>query len=153
VNELKKMQYLKATLRETMRLFPLFPVDCREVMRDGFLPDGTVVKEGSKVLWFVYGANRRESGWGEDALKFKPERWINADINEGYNKLEAWDSYQYPVWNEISLGRELGFMTMKAIAANIILHYHVKVEGECVVFNDGILVTLHSRVDNLQVAF
>ncbi|KAH9311076.1 hypothetical protein KI387_026111, partial [Taxus chinensis] len=92
--ELRGMNYLHAVLSESMRLYPPVPVIHRESTQDCVLPDGTHVKKGSKLLYFIYATNRMDMMWGEDAKEFKPERWIN---REGIFVKEL--DYKYPVFN------------------------------------------------------
>ena len=41
--ELRDMQYLQATISETLRLYPLVPVDTRNCKNDEWLQDGTFI--------------------------------------------------------------------------------------------------------------
>jgi fatty acid omega-hydroxylase len=94
MDDLKMMQYLQATLCESLRLCPVVPVNYREALPYHFLPDGTFVKKGSKVLFLIYATNRMESVWGKDAREFKPERWINQ-----YQICIKESDYKYLVFN------------------------------------------------------
>ena len=40
------------------------------------LPDGTVIKAGEQVAYMPYAMGRMKFLWGEDALEYKPERWL-----------------------------------------------------------------------------
>jgi cytochrome P450 len=150
MDELKDMKYLEAVLWESLRLYPPVPISYRRAVEDVVLPDGISVKEGSVVLCLIYGANRMDSVWGEDAMEFKPERWI------GHEK-KICDKYGYPV-----LGTDITHMdfisSMKCVAANVLVRYHVSVDPElCVepklaltlLIKDGLPVTLQSREDAL----
>ncbi|KAI5952224.1 hypothetical protein CANMA_005067 [Candida margitis] len=82
---LKKCEYLKAVLNETLRLYPSVPVNFRTATRDTTLPrgggpDGTkpiYVPKGSTVAYSVYVTHRLEEYYGKDSREFKPERWEN----------------------------------------------------------------------------
>jgi len=82
---LKKCEYLKAVLNETLRLYPSVPVNFRTATRDTTLPrgggaDGTkpiFVPKGSTVAYTVYKTHRLEEYYGKDSKEFKPERWEN----------------------------------------------------------------------------
>ena len=57
---------------------------------------------------------RSKDIWGDDADKFKPERWLNKD---------APSSYSYPVFNarpEECIGKRLAMVEMKACLVNIL---------------------------------
>ncbi|KAH7401428.1 cytochrome P450 52A12 [Pyrenochaeta sp. MPI-SDFR-AT-0127] len=82
-SNLKGCNYLQWILNETLRLYPVVPVDGRRALRDTTLPtgggpDGTApiyVKKGKQVDYSVYVMHRRKDLWGPDANEFRPERW------------------------------------------------------------------------------
>ncbi|CCG24420.1 hypothetical protein CORT_0F01930 [Candida orthopsilosis Co 90-125] len=82
---LKKCEYLKAVLNETLRLYPSVPVNFRTATRDTTLPRGggsdgskpIFVPKGSTVAYTVYKTHRLEEYYGKDSKEFKPERWEN----------------------------------------------------------------------------
>eukprot|EP01018_Ginkgo_biloba_P008128 Gb_27408 [translate_table: standard] len=154
-DDFKDMHNLQAALSESMRLFPPVPLSYRQVMENDILPDGTPVNRGSKLLYVIYATNRMEKIWGKDAHEFKPDRWIR----NGICMKES--DYNYPVFNagpRLCLGKDMAYLTMKSVAANILLHYHVCVDpghpvepkfGLTLFMKHGLLVTLHPREDGL----
>lgn len=80
---LKGCNYLQWILNETLRLYPVVPVDGRRALRDTTLPtgggpDGTApvyVQKDEQVDYSVYIMHRRKDLWGPDADEFKPSRW------------------------------------------------------------------------------
>ncbi|KAH9923622.1 cytochrome P450 [Fomitopsis serialis] len=87
---LMQLPYIDAVFRETMRLHSPATWVIRDVRRDTVLPlstpivgiDGTVMDEipvpkGCEVIIGLLGANTNKAIWGEDALQWKPERWLN----------------------------------------------------------------------------
>lgn len=80
---LKKCEYLKWVLNETLRLYPAVPVNFRDATKDTTLPtgggpDGTApvfVGKGTTVAYTVYCTHRLEEYYGKDAHEFRPERW------------------------------------------------------------------------------
>jgi cytochrome P450 len=80
---LKNNTYLQWVLNETLRLFPLVPINGRRAVRDTMLPLGggkdelspVYVRKGQQVDYSVAAIQRRTDLWGPDANDFKPERW------------------------------------------------------------------------------
>lgn len=124
--EVDRLIYLKAALSETLRLYPSVPQDSKHVVSDDVLPTGTFVPAGSTVTYSIYAIGRMKFIWGEDCLEFKPERWLSQDGN----KYEGHDQYKFVAFNagpRICLGKDLAYLQMKSIAAEVLLRYHLTV--------------------------
>ncbi|KAI0955822.1 hypothetical protein AcV7_006385 [Taiwanofungus camphoratus] len=89
-DELVSLPYLDAVCRETLRLDPTAPLPTRQPNKDVVLPlsepirgiDGKMMSEilvpkGTMVIPGVLGSNINKTLWGEDALEWKPERWLS----------------------------------------------------------------------------
>ncbi|KAF2397411.1 cytochrome P450 [Trichodelitschia bisporula] len=80
---LKSCRQLQYVINETLRLYPVVPINNRVAVRNTTLPvgggpDGTqpiAVRKGQTVTFIVYGMHRREDLWGENAGEFLPGRW------------------------------------------------------------------------------
>ncbi|CAE6505782.1 unnamed protein product [Rhizoctonia solani] len=85
--EIRSMRYLRATINETLRLFPSVPFNIRRsIGSPSILPSGL---SGARHGLFLYPRcsvtysplhiHRRKDIWGEDAEDFRPERWFADD--------------------------------------------------------------------------
>lgn len=71
------LSYTEATLREIMRLETIAPSAIgHRALRDATL-EGYDVKEDTSVLVTLYAFHRDPNYWGEDADKFRPERFLD----------------------------------------------------------------------------
>jgi cytochrome P450 len=85
--QLKEMRYLKAVLSESQRLYPVVPANIRQALHDTTIPrgggaDGTssvLVTKGSVVQFLPWCMHRRSDIFGDDALEFRPERWLDSE--------------------------------------------------------------------------
>nr|BED42948.1 cytochrome P450 monooxygenase [Trametes versicolor] len=89
MEDLNALPYLDGVIRETLRLYAPITQLSREAKKDDVIPlnepmtdrYGKVhheirIAKGNKVILPILAANRSKEIWGEDALEFKPERWM-----------------------------------------------------------------------------
>ncbi|KAF9520560.1 hypothetical protein BS47DRAFT_1387177 [Hydnum rufescens UP504] len=83
-DDVRSLKYLRACLNETLRLFPPVANNVRASARPSVLPGSP----GSKPIYVPENVNvtysdmlmqRRKDLWGDDALEFNPERWIDPE--------------------------------------------------------------------------
>ncbi|KAH8101250.1 cytochrome P450 [Cristinia sonorae] len=84
------LPYMDAICRETLRLYPPVSHVYRQANQTTVLPlskpirgnDGTLISEilipkGTTTIVGIRACNRNKALWGEDALEWKPERWLS----------------------------------------------------------------------------
>ncbi|XP_061373959.1 cytochrome P450 704C1-like [Gastrolobium bilobum] len=118
---LEKMQYLHAALTETLRLHPAVPVEGKFCFSDDTWPDGFSVKKGDLVSFLPYVMGRMKFLWGEDAEKFRPQRWL--DENGIFQKESPFKFTAFQAGPRICLGKEFAYRQMKMFSA-ILLGSH-----------------------------
>lgn len=122
-DDLKQMNFIKACLCESMRLYPPVVWDSKHAAKDDVLPDGTPVQKGNRVTYFQYGMGRMEALWGKDRLEFRPDRWLD----EG-GAVKAVSPYKFPVFQagpRVCLGKEMAFIQMKYVVAAILRRFEL----------------------------
>ncbi|THH19509.1 hypothetical protein EW146_g1655 [Bondarzewia mesenterica] len=85
IQTMKNMQYLRAVIDETLRLFPPVPMNLRlsDSAPHAFPAIGKSPKyhipPGTVVVYHTLLLQRRPDIWGEDADDFNPDRWLDPE--------------------------------------------------------------------------
>ncbi|KAG2307496.1 hypothetical protein Bca4012_083483 [Brassica carinata] len=149
---LNKLVYLHGALCEAMRLYPPVPFQRKSPIKSDVLPSGHKVDANSIIIIPIYVLGRMRSVWGDDALEFKPERWISET-----GGLRHEPSFKFLAFNSgprTCPGKHLAMTAMKAIIVEILQNYDVKlIEGQKIEpkpslvlqMNHGLRVTLTKK--------
>ncbi|CAD5170432.1 unnamed protein product [Musa acuminata subsp. malaccensis] len=125
---LNNMHYLHATLSETLRLYPVAPIDNKVCFSDDILPGGYNVKKGDIVFYQPYAMGRMEFLWGEDAEIFRPERWLDDD-----GIFQPQSPYKFSAFQagpRICVGKEVAYRQMKTFAAVLLRFFKFKLSDK-----------------------
>ncbi|XP_050554134.1 cytochrome P450 4C1-like [Spodoptera frugiperda] len=118
-NDLTKLVYTKAVIKEVLRLYPPVPLVARRVHTDIKLPKYTL-RAGNTCVLSLYDLNRHSS-WGPDVKEFKPERWLNPDtLPENPNTFAG-----FSIGKRNCIGKEYAMMTLKTSLAHIVRKFHI----------------------------
>ena len=86
VHHLKKLSYLNAVLRETLRLNPTVPAYVRQIRPDNKEPTpslgGYAIDRNWKIYALVTKSGRDPEVFGEDAHEFRPERMLDTKFDD-----------------------------------------------------------------------
>ncbi|KIJ55488.1 hypothetical protein M422DRAFT_151985 [Sphaerobolus stellatus SS14] len=123
-----KLEYTLAVFRESLRLFPVAPRLPKVARRDTVLhsrADGSVtsvvVPKDSLVIMDIMGTNHNPAYWGEDALEFRPERFI--DTPEYRWPREAFLGFS--IGMRSCIGQRAGQTQSLCILAHLLRYYKV----------------------------
>jgi cytochrome P450 len=109
-SSLKACKEITYFIYETLRLYPLVPMNSRTAIRDTVLPVGggpggkqpIAIRKGERVAYIIYVMHRRKDIWGEDADEFIPARWEGRRL--------GWDFIPFSGGPRICLGRRCTFL-------------------------------------------
>ncbi|XP_019496469.1 PREDICTED: 1,25-dihydroxyvitamin D(3) 24-hydroxylase, mitochondrial [Hipposideros armiger] len=116
--DLRNMPYLKACLKESMRLTPSVPFTTRTldkamVLGEYALPKGTVLMLNTQVL----GSNEENF---EDSSQFRPERWLQEQ-----KKINPFAHLPFGVGKRMCIGRRLAELQLHLALCWIVRKYDV----------------------------
>ncbi|KAF8308481.1 cytochrome P450 monooxygenase CYP63 [Clavulina sp. PMI_390] len=89
-DDIRRLKYLRACLNETLRIFPPVPYNNRFTMSPSLLHTAETNPDGSKKVLYVPHTHTpvryapilmqtRKDLWGDDAMEFRPERWLEKE--------------------------------------------------------------------------
>ncbi|KAB2098161.1 hypothetical protein ES319_A01G220300v1 [Gossypium barbadense] len=123
-DQMKELNYLQATVYESMRLYLPIQFDSKFCQNDDVLPDGSILKKGTRVTYHPYAMGRIEEIWGEDCLEFKPERWLKHD-----GIFFPQNPFKYPIFQagfRVCLGKEMALLEMKMVTLSLIRRFQIE---------------------------
>ncbi|KAJ4759432.1 Cytochrome P450 704C1 [Rhynchospora pubera] len=125
---MNNMQYLHASLSETLRLYPAVPQDAKYCFSDDTLPDGFDIKKGDTIDYQPFPMGRMKFLWGDDAEEFKPERWL--DKNGLFVPQSPFKFTAFQAGPRICLGKEFAYRQMKIFAATLLFFFKFQMWDE-----------------------
>ncbi|KAF9422810.1 hypothetical protein HW555_001594 [Spodoptera exigua] len=117
--ELSRLKYMGAVIKETLRLYPPGPILLRKVDNDVVLPSGDTLPKGTGIFVSIFAANRNPRYWGDDADQFRPERFIDTQLKHP----AAFLSFSYGPRN--CLGYRYAMLSMKSVLSNIVRRFRI----------------------------
>ncbi|KAJ5037690.1 cytochrome P450 monooxygenase-like protein, partial [Bipolaris maydis] len=115
------LKYLKAVIKEAMRIYPPLPFALpRVVPPGGCTVDGHFIPGGTVVSTSTFAASMSTANFSQP-WKFKPERWIDEKCTDD---LDASQPFSYGTRS--CMGRSLGWMELQTIMAKIIYRYDME---------------------------
>ncbi|PHU22270.1 hypothetical protein BC332_07377 [Capsicum chinense] len=136
-----KMHYLHAVLSETIRLYPAIPVNAKVCLQDDVFPDGFNVQKGDMVAYPPYAMGRMKYLWGDDAEKFRPERWL--DENGSFKQESPFKFTAFQAGPRICIGKEFAYRNMKITAAVLLQFFVFKLSDDSKPVNYKTMLQLH----------
>ncbi|KAJ3699917.1 hypothetical protein LUZ61_003622 [Rhynchospora tenuis] len=116
--DLNQMGYLRAVIKETLRLHPPIPVLPRESMEECEI-NGFTIPKGTKILINAWAIGREAKSW-EVPEEFMPERFIGSQLDYSGNNFQY---IPFGAGRRICPGIAFGSATAELALANMIHHF------------------------------
>ncbi|TFY56029.1 hypothetical protein EVJ58_g7886 [Rhodofomes roseus] len=154
-DDLNKLPFLDAVIRETLRVHPPGTILFRVANKDTVLPlsepiqiadgkfmDAIPVTKGSQYLVGFAGSNMSKAMWGEDAAEWKPERWLSplpaavtdARIPGVYSNLMTFSGGK-----RSCIGFKFSEMEMKVVLSVLLSKFTFEPSGKPIHWNVGLV--------------
>jgi cytochrome P450 len=121
MDDLPKLPYLNAVVRETLRLYPPAYVIGREVLRD-FELGGYVIPKGSQVMMCPYVVQRDARLFAEPD-RFNPERWLDPAIDA----LPRFAYFPFGGGPRVCIGNHFAMMELALVLSVIVQQVELEV--------------------------
>ncbi|KAJ0436670.1 putative cytochrome P450 [Helianthus annuus] len=115
-DDLPKLMYLKAVIKETMRLHPPTPLLVPRETRKDTIIHGYKIKQNTIVYVNAWAIGRDPKSW-ESPEEFLPERFLGSDIDFKGNDFEL---IPFGAGRRICPGMSIGVFMVELILANLL---------------------------------
>ncbi|XP_046357535.2 1,25-dihydroxyvitamin D(3) 24-hydroxylase, mitochondrial-like [Haliotis rufescens] len=122
-SHLRDMPYLKAVLKETLRLYPAGSVVMRNMPKDDVVM-GYHVPAGTMVSVPIYALGRQASLY-DDPLTFKPDRWMRDNLEER-QKRNPYTYLSFGFGPRMCVGRRVAEMEIQTLVSHIIQRFEIE---------------------------
>ncbi|KAK1363186.1 Cytochrome P450, E-class, group I [Heracleum sosnowskyi] len=150
--DLEKMQYLKAVIKETLRLHPPIPLLIPRSAREDVKMNNYDIAAGTMVLINAWAIGRDSATWNEPE-EFLPERFLNSSIDfKGHD----FQLIPFGAGRRGCPGIAFAMATNELVLANLLHKFDWKLPNGTTVENldmsESTGVTIHRKVPLLAVA-
>lgn len=145
--QINKLEYLDAVIKETQRLNPILPVVGRRLKTPTTI-GGRTLPAGAVAMPCIYLTHHRADVW-PDPYEFKPERLLN-------KKPTPWEFFPFGGGNRFCLGAGFATYEMKVVLAQILTRttlrlaskYPIRLVRRSITFapSEGMPVVLEKRL-------
>ncbi|KAM7305459.1 cytochrome P450 4V2 [Ixodes scapularis] len=119
-DDLRKMKYLECCLKESLRLYPAFPLIGR-VLDEDLILGGYKVPEGVMCFISLYSLHRNPK-YFKDPESFIPERFMSEEIKARH----PFSYIPFSGGSKNCIGQKFAMMEMKLIVAKVLRKYQVE---------------------------
>ncbi|MED6160094.1 hypothetical protein PIB30_048150 [Stylosanthes scabra] len=155
-SHIHKLPYLRAVMKETLRLHPALPLLVPHCPSETTTVGGYTIPKGSRVFVNVWAIHRDPSIW-DNPLEFDPTRFLNDDDDGGANN--KWDFsgsdfryFPFGSGRRICAGIAMAERTVLYILATLVHSFNWKVpEGENLDMSDKFGIVLKKKISLVAI--
>ncbi|XP_078351109.1 sterol 26-hydroxylase, mitochondrial-like [Oculina patagonica] len=138
---LAKLPYLKACIKEVLRMYPAFHL--HRVTDQDLVLSGYKIPAGTQVMILVHAMSMSEK-YFDDPCTFKPERWLwdNRKPSDGGSNVDAFASLPFGFGTRMCVGRRVSELEQYLLLTRIVQNHQLFYFGETVVRTiHGVVIT------------
>lgn len=119
---LARLPYVKAVIREALRLYPVAPFLTR-ILSEDIVLNGYTVPAGKLILMSLYTTGRDERQFTEPN-EFRPERWLR-DGDRASQSSNSWACLPFGLGARSCIGRRVAEVQMQSLIARTVQKFHL----------------------------
>ncbi|XP_036109612.1 sterol 26-hydroxylase, mitochondrial isoform X1 [Molossus molossus] len=123
------MPLLKAVLKETLRLYPVVPINSRVIMEKEIEVGGFLFPKNTQFVLCHYVVSRDPSIFPEPE-SFQPHRWLKKSEPDSFGVQHPFGSVPFGYGVRGCLGRRIAELEMQLLLARLIQQYKVALSPE-----------------------
>lgn len=127
-SDLKKLPYLQAILKETLRLYPAAPLSVMHKSMEDCTVAGYHVPSGTHLLINLSKIHRDPKVY-EDPLEFRPERFLNTHKNVDLRG-QHFELIPFGAGRRMCPGVSFALLMMQLTLANLLAGFNVATPGD-----------------------
>ncbi|MXQ79268.1 hypothetical protein E5288_WYG000516 [Bos mutus] len=127
--DLARMPLLKAVLKETLRLYPVVPVNSRVVVDKEIEVGGFLFPKNTQFVLCHYVISRDPDIYPEPD-SFQPQRWLRKNQPDALKTQHPFGSVPFGYGVRACLGRRIAELEMQLLLTRLIQHYEVVLAPE-----------------------
>ncbi|XP_003784995.1 sterol 26-hydroxylase, mitochondrial [Otolemur garnettii] len=124
-----QMPLLKAVLKETLRLYPVVPINSRVFLEKEVEVDGFLFPKNTQFVFCHYVVCRDSDTFSEPE-SFQPHRWLRNSQPNGPRTQHPFGSVPFGYGVRACLGRRIAELEMQLLLARLMQHYKVVLAPE-----------------------
>ncbi|KAJ2994051.1 hypothetical protein NUW58_g1654 [Xylaria curta] len=127
-DDVKGLPYLKACITEGMRMHPSITFQLpRKAPKNGIALGGHFIPGGTVISMSTAAQNRLKTIFGEDADEWRPERWLDSDIDTLKRMEKGLSTFGYGT--RACLGKNLAILSIYKLISNLVARYELQLTG------------------------
>jgi cytochrome P450 len=117
---LRQIPYLQATIKEGLRMWPpLTGHRCKVAPPEGWMIGNKFIPGGTEIGQCVWGLRCDTKTFGGDAIRFRPDRWLEAGP-EQLEQMEIAVSTLFGTGRHRCLGKTIAFIELNKIISEVL---------------------------------
>ncbi|SMR57614.1 unnamed protein product [Zymoseptoria tritici ST99CH_3D1] len=126
----QEMPYLKATIDEALRMFPVASYICPRITpKGGHIVAGEVIPSGFNVTMGQWAMGRSKHLF-DNPNEFRPERWVDSEVQDACGRRVNDILKPFSMGPRDCVGKLLALAEARLVTAKLLWHFDMELDGD-----------------------